>query len=188
MALSLNLGRVRQRENAKGGGYLYLRQISPTPSDTFLDVGWLGGTDFDDKKTTIESKDECGDLVILLTSDRQATIKSVLHQVSQAEIDLINKSTNIFYDAIYKCLLADGTTQVVSLPVCQVAPGASLNYKPGQRSLALTIYGLAVKAAMTRTGTDYNVALREPYVMFTADVGAFALPSDTALSVAAACL
>lgn len=188
----MSLQRVRTRENAKGGGVLWIRQISPTPSDTFIDIGWLGGTTLDDKQTSIESKDERGDLAIILYSDRTAMLKTILHQVSQDEIDLVNKlsNQNAFYDIYYPVLLSNGDTQEISAGICQIKMGVPIDYKSAQRTLPCDIYMLAPKGAYTRTPTDYNVVVspeRLPYVMITNTV-AKGKPSDTASALATAIL
>ena len=188
----MSLGRVRTRENAKGGGVLWIREISPTASDTFLDLGWLGGTTLDDKQTSIESKDERGDLSIILYSDRTAMLKTILHQVSQDEIDLVNKisNQNAFYDIYYPVLLENGDTQEISAAICQIKMGVPIEYKAAQRSLACDIYMLAPAAAFTRTPTAFNVVVspeRLPYVMTTNTV-AKGKPSDTASTLATAIL
>ena len=188
----MSLGRFRIRENARGGGNLWIRQISPTASNTFLDLGWLGGTTLDDKQTAVESKDERGDLVIVLYSDRTAMLKTILHQVSQDEIDLVNNisNQNVFYDIYYPVVLENGATQEISAGLCQIKMGVPIEYKPGQRTLPCDIYMLAPAAAFTRTPTDYNVVIspeRIPYVMITNTV-AKGKPTDTASSLATAIL
>jgi hypothetical protein len=186
------LGRVRTRENAKGGGALWIRQISPAASNTFLDLGWLGGTTLDDKQSAVESKDERGDLAIVLYSDRVAMIKTILHQVSQDEIDLVNKisNNNVFYDVYYAALLESGNTQEISAAICQIKLGVPIEYKSGQRTLPCDIYMLAPGAAFTRTPSAYNVVVspeRLPYVM-TENAVANGKPTDTASSLATAVL
>jgi hypothetical protein len=182
----MSLERVRTRENAKGGGLLKARQIFPTPSDTFLDWGWLGGTTLDDKRDIVESKDEVGDLVIVLESGRMATLATLLQQTSQDEIDLVNNANGKFYDLWYTALLANGDTQSLSAGVCQIKPGAKLDYKPGQRVIEVTLYMLAPKAAFTRTPSTLNIVSRVPYVMVTATTPT-AIPTDTASSLWTAC-
>jgi|GEM_PF-5078071 len=186
----MSLGRSRIKENAKGGGTLWIRQIYPTASNTFLDLGWLGGTTLDDKQSAIESKDERGDLAIVLFSDHTAMLKTILHQVSQDEIDLVNKISNngTFYDIYYPVLLESGNTQEISAAICQIKLGVPIEFKSGQRTLPCDIYMLAPGAAFTRTPTDYNVAIspeRLPYVMIENAV-AKGKPTDTASTLATA--
>jgi nitrate reductase NapAB chaperone NapD len=190
----MGLQRLRTRENAKGGGNLWIRQISPTASNTFLDVGWLGGTTLDDKQTAVESKDERGDLVIVLYSDRTAMLKTILHQVSQDEIDLVNKlsNNNVFYDVYYSALLENGDIQEISAAICQIKMGVPIEYKSSQRTLPCDIYMLAPAAAFTRTPTAFNVVVspeRIPYVMTEIVLAsAYGKPTDTASSLATAVL
>ena len=185
----MSLGRYRTLENAKGGGTLWIRQISPTPSDTFLDIGWIGGTTLDDKQSAIESKDERGDLAIVLYSERICMMKTILHQVGQDEIDLVNKmaNQNTFYDIYYPVTLENTYVQEISACLCQVKMGVPIDYKSGQRTIPCDFYMLAPKGAFTRTPTDWNVVSRAPYMMLTSAT-AKGKPSDTASSLATAVL
>jgi hypothetical protein len=175
--------RDRTRFNVKGGGMLKLRQISPAASNTFLDVGYLGGTDFNDTKTNVTQKDEKGIVVNFNESEQEVILKSLLKQTGIDEIGLLKGSTGIYYEAYYSALLTNGNTQELNFPCCKVDASVKLGYKPGDRMLDITIHALAVKAAFVRNPVGYNIAADQAYVLVENAV-ALGAPADTAAAVA----
>jgi hypothetical protein len=187
--IAMALARDRTRQDLNGGGLLKLREISPTPSDTFLDPGYLGGTDFGDEHSVIKWIDEVGNVINAQTGQREAGIKGVLQQTSLDEINLLKNARGKYYDVYYyKKNFETGKIQELSACCCKLKPGPVLSMKSNtQRTLALEIYFLAPKAAFVRTPTDYNVTADEPYVLIENAV-AKGVPIDTAASLATAVL
>ena len=185
------VSRDRTRQNAKGGGLLQLRQISPNASNTFLDVGYLGGTDLDDKHETIDAKDETGIYVDLLDGGQVAQIKSVLMQSSIDEINLVKTASGLYFELYYKVNLNNGRIQEINAAICKITPGVTLAYKgQTQRTIAITITLLSPKAAFVRNPVSYNIAadafgVLPPYVIIENAAGAgIGVPVDTAAAVA----
>lgn len=183
------LARNRTRQDVNGGGILKLREISPTASDTFLDAGYLGGSDLGDEHSIIKWIDEVGNVINAQSGQREAGIKSVLQQSGIDEINLLKNARGKYYDVYYyKKNLESGLIQELSAGICKLKPGPVISMKSNtQRTLALEIYFLAPKAAFTRTPTDYNIVADEPYVLIENAV-AKGVPTDTAATMAAAIL
>jgi hypothetical protein len=188
--VALALARDRTRQDLNGGGLLKIRPISPAASDTFLDLGYLGGTDLGDEHSIIKWIDEVGNVINAQTGQREAGIKSVLQQSSIDEINLLKNARGVYYDVYYyKKNLETGKIQELSACCCKLKPGSVLSMKSNsQRTLALEIYFLAPKAAFTRTPTGFNVVADEPYVIAEQASVALGSPTDTASTLAAAVL
>jgi len=184
------LQRDRTRQDVNGGGTLKLRQISPTPSDTFLDVGYLGGTDAEDAHSIIKWIDEVGNVINAQTGQRECGLKGILYQTSIDEINLLKNARGQYFDLYYyKKNLETGKIQEISACISKLKPGPVLSMKANsQRTLALEVYFLAPKAAFTRTPAGFNVVADEPYVIAEQASVALGVPSDTASSLAAAVL
>ena len=188
--IAMALARDRLRQDINGGGLLKIREISPTPVDTWFDLGFLGGTDFGDEHAIIKWIDEVGNVINAQSGQREAGIKSILTQTSIDEINLLKNARGKYYDLYYyKKNLETGKIQEISACCCKLKPGPVLSMKANsQRTLALEIYFLAPKAAFTRTPTGFNVVADEPYVIAEQAVTPLGAPSDTASSLATAVL
>jgi hypothetical protein len=188
--IAMALARDRLRQDINGGGLLKIREISPTPVDTWFDLGFLGGTDFGDEHAIIKWIDEVGNVINAQSGQREAGIKSILTQTSIDEINLLKNARGKYYDLYYyKKNLETGKIQEISACCCKLKPGPVLSMKANsQRTLALESYFLAPKAAFTRTPTGFNVVADEPYVIAEQAVTPLGAPSDTASSLATAVL
>jgi hypothetical protein len=188
--VALALARDRTRQDVNGGGLLKVRQISPTPADPWLDLGFLGGTDFGDEHSIIKWIDEVGNVINAQTGQREAGIKSILYQTSIDEINLLKNARGQYFDVYYyKKNLETGKIQEISACCCKLKPGPVLSMKSNsQRTLALEIYFLAPKAAFTRTPIGFNVVADEPYVIAEQASTPLGAPTDTASSLATAVL
>lgn len=185
---ALALSRDRLRQNVRGGGLAKLREIYPTPSDTFLDLGYLNGTDLTDDHNMIEITDEAGNFIDTLSGSQKAMMKTVLTQSSIDEVLLRKNARAKYYDLYYSVLLANGNTQEVSAGIVKIKAGGNLEFKSGTlRGIELEIYFLAPKGDFTRTPVDYNIVAPAPYVIIENAV-AKGLPSDTATNLKTAVL
>lgn len=181
------LGKNRSRVSVKGGGLLKLRQISPTPSDTFLDVGFLQSTSLDDKYDMMTAKDERGFVIDFVTGGEEPVITAVLLQSTIDEVNLIKNADGIYYEAYYYCKLANGNIQELDIPLCKIKPGPKLDFKAAtERTLSLELHMLSVNAVstITRAPTDYNMdpTVNSFYVLIESATAKNA-PSDTASSL-----
>ncbi len=182
--------RDRTRQNVRGGGVLKLRQLYPSPSDTFVDVGILGGTDLADAHTMVEQKDERGLMIDVMSSGNVATLDTQLKQSGIDEINLINQSRGKYYEAYYPVKLNNGNTQELNVAICKIDPNLKMALKQGERNVPLKIYMLTPATAATRTPTGYNITTDPdgnpvPYVIAENAV-ALGAPSDAAATVWAA--
>jgi len=188
--VAMALARDRTRQDLNGGGVLKVRQISPTPADPFLDLGYLGGTDLNDEHSIIKWIDEVGNVINAQSGQRECGIKAILHQTSIDEINLLKNARGVYYDIYYyKKNLETGKIQEISACCCKLKPGPVLSMKANsQRTLVLEIYFLAPKGAFTRTPAGFNVVADEPYVIAEQASTPLGAPSDTASSLATAVL
>jgi len=164
--IALALSRDRTRINVKGGGLAKIREISGTQSDTFSDLGYLGGSDVNDEHNFMEIIDETGSLIDALSGGQKAYIKTTLKQSSIDEINLLKNAVGKYYDFYYYAKLNNGRFQELSAIPCKIKPGAVLSFKSAtERTIEITIYFLNPKAAATRAPIGYNVVADQPYVL-----------------------
>lgn len=182
------LAKSRTKIQVRGGGFLLMREISPSPSDTFLDVGYLQSTNWQDERNMLEAIDERGLQVDFVEGGQVVTITS---QLMQADIDVINLlkgSASKYFDVYYYAVLADGKYQEFSAPVAKIMGGPKLNFAANtMRTVELQLRLLPSKGAYTRTPTAFNIAAGEFYVV-SENVSKQGPPSDTASATASACL
>jgi hypothetical protein len=177
----------RTRINVKGGGLLKLRELSPTASDTFLDAGYLGGTDLDDAHDMVESKDERGFVIDYKSGGEAPVLKSVLKQSGIDEINLLKNAVGKYYEAYYYVKLQNGNIQEINIPLCKIKPGPSLKMAAAtERTLDLEIHMLAIpgESAIVRAPTDYNIdpAVNRYYVLLESAT-AKGVTTDTAATM-----
>jgi len=185
----MSLQKARTRINVKGGDVFKMRQISPTPSDTFVDYGYLTSLEFGDVRDMVESPDAAGNLINANAAGRTVSFTLTLMQTSKEEIDAVAALADKYFDCIYHVQLAVAATyQHLSMVCVKFNPSIQLVFQAGtRREIKLTGYALCPKAAYTRTPTTYNVVAGVPYV-FLDDAVAATDPSDTAAATATAVL
>jgi len=184
----MSLAKSRTRIFVVGGGEAKVRQISPSASDVFLNIGYLGGTTLNDNFNMMEIVEEAGNLIDVKAGSRVAKLETTLKQSTIDEINLVKNSANIYYDFYYKCPLSTTYVQEISVAICKIVPGPVLEYKNDtERTIKVTIYFLAPAGAFTRTPTAFNVVENVPYVI-TETASANGAPSDTAATLATAVL
>lgn len=181
------ISRTRTRINVKGGGKFQLRQISPTPSNTFLDAGYLKSTKIADEFAMADISDAHGDYIEYLPTGEKFIATIELLQTGIDEVNLQKNADGIYYDCYYSVLLANGNTQEWSIPLCKLKVGYVLDMKPGERILGMEMHALAPVGAFTRTPTAFNVVALVPYTL-TEGAVANGAPTDTASTLATAVL
>lgn len=163
---ALALARDRTRISVKGGGLAKIREISPSQVDAFLDLGYLSGSDINDEHNVLEIIDEAGNLIDALSGGQKSYIKTMLKQSSADEINLLKNAAGKYYDFYYYAKLNNGRFQELTAIPCKIKPGPVLSFKSAtERTIEVTIYFLAPKAAATRAPIGYNVTADVPYVL-----------------------
>lgn len=161
--------RSRQRINVKGGGKLYIRQLSPAPSNNWVDIGYLEENDLDDKSAMIDSEDERGDFIDTKQGGRKVMWKTTLKQTGVDEINLLKNSDGIYYELYYDVVLANTYHQEYNMHLVKIDNSVTLKFaKASERKLQVMFSLLAPKAAFTATGTGmsvFNVTANDPYTM-----------------------
>ena len=181
------LAKSRLKTNVRGGGLLKIRELNPSPSDTWLDVGYLGGTDLDDAHDMIVSKDERGLVIDFLSGGEEPVLKSVLKQSGIDEITLVKLCAGKYYEGYYKAVTAEGKIQELEIPICKIKPGPVLKFAGAtERTIDLELHMLAVASdsSITRAPTDYNMdpAVNRYFVLLE-NATAKNAPTDTATAV-----
>ncbi|MFI5250798.1 MAG: hypothetical protein ACHQQQ_00075 [Bacteroidota bacterium] len=185
----MSLGKNRKRINVKGGGTLQIRELSPNPTDTFSDIGYLVSSKLTDEHTIIELSDERGDFIDAKSGARKVHWETTLKQSGIDEINFLKNADGKYYEVFYSVKTGNDTmVQEISMCLCKIKPGPVLEFKSAtERTIQVTIYALAPATTFTRTPSAYNVVAREPYLILEG-LSATGVPSDTASSVASAIL
>ena len=178
-------GKDRRQINVKGGGKVYYREIDPTPSNTFIDLGYIKESALNDIYNMIKSIDDAGHKIDNKEAGQEVTFTTKLMQTAKEQIDFQRLAAGKYFDIYIPILLNNGYTQEIRFPVARIVPGAKLEFKPVERTIDITIDALCPKAAFTATPTDYNVTENVPYIMIENAIAKGA-PSDTASSLATA--
>lgn len=158
--------RNRQRINVKGGGKLWIRQLSPAASNTWIDIGYLDDNELDDKTAMVDSEDERGDYIDTKQGSRKVTWKTTLKQTGADEINLLRNADGIYYELYYDVVLANTYHQEYNMHLVKIDNSVNLKFaKATERKLQVVFSLLAPKAAFTATDTAFNVIANDPYVM-----------------------
>lgn len=182
------LEKSRLRLNVKGGGTLRIRELSPTPSNTFLDVGYVTSDIILDEPTMVDSVDEMGNFIDTKSGAQKVTWKAVLKQTSIDEINLLKNAVGKYYDLFYSVLLSNGSTQEFRVWLCKLKPLLNLEFAAAtERKLEVEFTALMPKGTFTATPTEYNVTAGAYYVVIENAV-AKGVPTDAAASMATAIL
>jgi hypothetical protein len=179
------MGKSRSLISVKGGGLLKVRELSPTPTNTFTDLGYLGESSLDDAYNIVESKDDAGHFIDAKEAGQVVKFVSSLLQTSKTEIDFMKNAAAKYFEAYYQVKLNNGSYQEYLFPVCRITPGQVLDFKAAERRIKITINALWLPSALTRTPTDYNTAADAVYVMIE-NSSAVGAPTDAATVPAAA--
>lgn len=179
----------RKRINVKGGGLLYARELDPTPSNTYVELGYLDSSELDDMISMVGDIDEAGILPNSVEGSQVAKFRTVLKQSSADEINFLRNATGKFLELYYRVLLANGYYQEVSIPLARVNPSVNLKFAAGtERKISVEFFCLAPKAAYTRGVTAFNVVKDQPYVLIDGASATFNTSNTEASALAAAVL
>jgi hypothetical protein len=183
------LAKDRKRLNVKGGGALYVRELDPTPTNTYSLLGYLGGSDVADEHQMVESLDETGVLADVSSGSKIFRLKSKLQQSSIDEMDLLRTAENKYFEALYVVPLKNGRYQELSIPLCRINPTINASFAAAtERNIPIELIGLAPKAAYTRGITAFNVVANQSYVLVEGAAATFNLSNTEASTLATAIL
>lgn len=179
----MSIARTRANINIKGGGILKCRELAPSASDAFLDLGYLGGTDIGDTHNMVDVIDERGLQVEYLDGGNKVVITSSLQQSDIDLINLLRGAGSKLYEFFYQVVLRNTKVQEFNIPLGRIMAGVQLKFAAATpRAIPVEIHGLAVKAAMTRSPVAFNITQDEAMVV-TENASAQGAPSDTAATV-----
>ena len=183
----MGLQKDRNRSNVKGGGDFYIRQIYPTPSNTYLSLGYLDSSKLSDKHSMVGDPDEEGQTIAKNDGGQDVVFTETLKQSGIDEINLIRNAAGVLYEAYYPCTLKNGNVQEISIPICQIIPNLDAEYKGAtERKLTVEIQCLAPKAAYTRGVTAFNVLKNQPYIVVEGAAATFNTSNTEASALATA--
>jgi len=182
------LGKSRTSINVKGGGDFWIRELSPTATNTYSQLGYIASTDFIDEASMVGEPDEAGNLIDSKRGARKCTVSIVLKQTGIDEINLLKNAANKYYEGYYKVPVKNGTmVQEVSIPLMKITPKISLKFASAtERQLPVDITMLAPKANFTRTRTAFNITENEPYIIVENTDANFDLNNTEAAAIASA--
>jgi hypothetical protein len=184
--IGMALGKDRSRINVRGGGTLLMRELKPTATDGFSDMGVVESIVLSDESGMIDIPDAEGNALEYLQGSRRVGIEITLAQTSKDEVDFVTNCGGKYYDVFYAVPMEDLTTQSISFCLVKFKPGNQLTFAGStKRTCKLTGVALAPKAAFTRTPTAFNIVKNAPFVVYQ-NLTPGATPSDTASSVATA--
>ena len=180
------LGKDRSRINIRGGSTLLIRELKPTATDAFSDLGVVEKIVLTPDMGMIDIPDAEGNMLDYLAGQKRWGIEITMAQSSKDELDFILNCGGKYYDVFYQVTMEDTTTQTWSLCLCKFQPGTPLTFAGStKRSPMLTGVALAPKAAFTRNPTSLNIVKNVPIVTHQNATPA-ATPTDTASSMATA--
>lgn len=182
------LGKSRLKIAVKGGGTLQIRELYPTPTNSYSDLGYVENDIVLEESDVIDSVDETGLVIQSQSGNKKLTWKSTLLQTGIDEINLLRNADGKYYDLYYSVLLPNGNTQEFRVWLCKLKPNLNLEFSSGAtRKIEVEFTALAPKANFTATPTDYNVVAGKYYVVIE-NATAKGAPTDTASSMANAIL
>jgi hypothetical protein len=177
------LGKTRNRINVKGGGNLQVRELSPSATESLSSLGYQGGTTFTDEHQMQTIVEEAGLTIEYLSGGSQATIKGTLKQSGIDEVNFLKNASGKVYELYYKCVLANGSSQELNIPLFKFKPGPVLEFAANkERGIPFEGIALAVKADMTRNPTGFNITA-DSYYVIAENAVAIGAPADTAATV-----
>lgn len=179
----------RQRINAKGGGEFFIRELGPTPSNTYLSLGYLDSSKLLDDPQMVGDPDEGGNQIAKISGGQDVKWQTTLKQSSIAEINLLRNAAGKFYEGYYAVTLENGNIQEISIPLLQIIPKLELAFAAAtERKIPVEIQCLAPKAAYTRGVTTFNVVKNQPYIMIEGATATFNTSNTEASAMATAIL
>lgn len=159
------LGKNSAKINTKGFGYLLLREIHPTPSNTFLDLGYVESTELSDEPQLITSTDERGFVVAVTESAKVVTLKAVLMQSNTDVIAFMKAASSKWYDVYYYGSTADAQVQEFNFPKCKITGGLKLSFKANTpRNVPIEIHAMPLVTALAADpGATFDLAADDIY-------------------------
>jgi hypothetical protein len=181
------MAKSRKAISVRGGGTFYYREIDPTPSNTYLEAGYIASSELDDVQQMVGEVDESGVLPDIKSGSQIVKWKMVLKQATQAVIDLLRNAAGKYYEGYYVVLLANGQYQEISIPVFTFSPNVNLRFAAAtERQVACELNCLAPKAAYTRGVTAFNVVKDQPYIVLDGASATFNTSNTEASALATA--
>jgi len=178
-------GKSREQINVKGPSTVQYRELFPTASDAWVDLGYIKESELSDIYNMIKSIDSQGNKIDNKEAGQDVTFTTKLMQSQKEQLDFQRLAATKYFQIYMPLLLNNGDTQEFVFHICRITPGAKLSMKAGERLIDITIDALAPSADFTAAPTDYNVTKNVPYTMVenTVVVGA---PTNTASTLYAA--
>lgn len=185
----MSLGKARKSISVRGGGTLLIRQLDPTPTNAYSDLGYIKDSTLEDADVMVGEVDESGVLPDFKSGSETCSWKLTLKQATQDEINFLRNAINMYFEAYYKVTLGNGNIQEISIPLCRVSPMFNAKFAANaERTLDIVITMLAPKAAFTRGVVAFNVVAGQPYILVDNATAQFNTSNTEASTLAAAIL
>jgi len=176
------LGKARTSFNVRGGGLLKTRELIPTPSDPWVELGYIQNTQFADEHVMVEAQDERGLMIDWIDGGQGVVISGNLMQSAIDEVNFFKGLSLKYHDLYYYVPLANGQFMEV-VAIGRFKPGFTLAFAAATlRALPFEFHCLPAKIALTRAPTTFNFAINDMYVV-TQNAAAQNAPTDTAATI-----
>lgn len=150
--------------NSKGGAVIKIKEVNDDGSDlstpgTIYDIGYIKESGFKDVTSNEIKKDEAGDTIRKIDTDREVIIEGVLMQSDKSTLDLAKEVRGKFYALLKQNGLKDGKQQEVFFGVGEIDPNFDVKYPGGEtpfRFVASKVNSTLTIAAASLTATLWN--------------------------------
>ena len=132
----------RRQSFVKGLGALEVLQIDPVPDVDFVDVGFLKETKFNDVYDMEDVTDERGLPIDFLPKGQKVFITTSLMQSSKAQFDILRNAKTQLHAVRYFGRETANYFKYFALENARIVPTIVAEYKPGLRTIPVSIYSL----------------------------------------------
>jgi len=136
------MAKNRREINVKGLGNLQVRETNPSAAAEPTDLGFLGGTTFEDVYDMEEIKDEKGALIDVKERGQSVSVASSLLQSSKTAIDIMKAAAGKIHAARYFGEENNNVFKWFALNQIRIIPGIKLDFKPGTRTIPIMLKSL----------------------------------------------
>jgi hypothetical protein len=138
----MSLGQNRRRIHVKGLGNAEIREVDPSTGASFENLGFIKSVTINDEYDMVDLINDSGHQVNYLPSSRKVSGVIELLQTSEDEINLLIESVAKLHVLRYHGAAGSTTGQWFCFNEIRLDPGVNLEFKVGERTLAVPFSGL----------------------------------------------
>lgn len=133
----MGLQRDRNRLFVKGLGLCEVRELSPTPGASFLDIGYLDESELNNRSEREVIKDENGIVVNVLEREVMAEFNTNMQQTSIDEVAFIQNAASKLHAVRYSGMAGANTFQYYCIEQAVIDGNVPLKFAKGKRLLPM---------------------------------------------------